>query len=137
MAKKLSKQITDSTVTITEVTTNTVMEFDFAKLPKDIQAKLGPFGLASKLGDSAAAKEGQEAVDAINKVWEGLMGGNWSVKAPASEKISANALVTMYNGLTNAKDRAIARGMLEKVGLVFDAEGKIVPKAPTPPAEKK
>ena len=136
MAKKLSKEIEGTKVTLTEVTTNTILTFDTAKLSAEIQAKLIPFGAGHKLGDAAAGKEGQEAVDSINKVWEGLLAGNWSVKAPASEKISASALVAMYNSITNAKDRTVARGMLEKVGLEFNEDGSIKPKAPAPKAPK-
>ena len=134
MAKKLTKEIEGTVVTLTEVTTNTILAFDTSKLSTEIQAKLVPFGAGHKLGDAAAGKEGQEAIDAINKVWEGLIEGNWSVRAPASEKISSSALVAMYNGLTSAKDKTVARGMLEKVGMEFNEDGSIKPKAKAPKA---
>ena len=134
MAKKLTKEIKGTVVTLTEVTTNTSLAYDTSKLSAEIQSKLIPFGAGHKLGDAAAGKEGQEAVDAINKVWEGLIEGNWSVRAPASEKISSSALVAMYNGLTSAKDKTVARGMLEKVGMEFNEDGSIKPKAKAPKA---
>ena len=134
MPKKLTKEIEGATITLIEGTTNTSLSFDTSKLSAEIQSKLIPFGAGHKLGDAAAGKEGQEAVDAINKVWEGLIEGNWSVRAPASEKISSSALVAMYNGLTSAKDKIVARGMLEKVGMEFNEDGSIKPKAKAPKA---
>jgi hypothetical protein len=81
--KKLAKEIEGSVVKIS-VEGGTPMEFDFTTLPKDIRVKFGPFGLGHKLGDAAAGKSGAEAEEAINKVWEGLMSGDWTTRAPAA-----------------------------------------------------
>jgi hypothetical protein len=81
--KKLSKEIEGSVITIS-VEGGSPMVFDFAALPKDIRAKLGPFGLSHKLGDAAAGKSGAEAEEAINKVFEGLASGDWTTRAPAA-----------------------------------------------------
>ena len=59
--KKLTKVIEGTVLTITEAVTGTVIKVDFAKLPENIKANLGPYGLSQKLGDAAAGKEGQEA----------------------------------------------------------------------------
>ena len=91
--RKLQKGIEGTVVTIKEAVTESNLTFDFATLPDGIQAKLGPFGLGHKLGDAAAGKEGQEAVDAINKVWDGLMNNDWSVRAPAGEKVSKSSII--------------------------------------------
>jgi hypothetical protein len=78
--KKLAKEIEGTIVQITAAGgTKGQMLFDFADLPADIQSKLGPFGLGHKLGDAAAGKEGAEAEEAIEKVFEGLKSGDWSV----------------------------------------------------------
>jgi phage FluMu gp28-like protein len=114
--KKLSKGIVGSVVTITEGTAGTVMEFDFAELPADIQAKLGPFGLGHKLGDAAAGKSGQDAVNAINKVFDGLMKDDWSVRAPAAEKVSKSDLITRIGALSD-DEQAVAKAMLAKLGI--------------------
>jgi hypothetical protein len=116
MAKKLSKKIEGNIVTLTEVTTAQELVYDFAKLPKAIQEKLGPFGTGHKLGDAAAGKEGQEAVDSINKVWDGLMAGDWSVKAPAGEKVSVKSVLDIYSQL-GGKEKALAAGLLAKLGI--------------------
>jgi len=116
MAKKLSKKIEGNMVTLTEVTTNTELPFDFASLPKAIQEKLGPFGLGHKLGDAAAGKEGKEAIDSINKVFDGLKAGDWSVKAPAGEKVSVKSVLDIYTQL-GGKEKALAAGLLAKLGI--------------------
>jgi hypothetical protein len=116
MAKKLEKAIEGTKVTITEVTTNTALNFDFASLPADIQAKLGPFGLGHKLGDAAAGKEGQEAIDSINKVYNGLASGDWSVRAPAGEKVSVKSLLENLKDMDPAQAE-LMKGILAKMGL--------------------
>ena len=118
--KKLGKVIEGSIVTITEAGTGKVMKFDFSTLPADIQAKFGPFGLGHKLGDSAAGKSGNEAVESINKVWDGLMKGDWSVKAPPGEKISKKSLTENLSKLSD-KEKAVATQLLEKLGIKLSA----------------
>jgi hypothetical protein len=95
-----------------------VVEYDFNSLPEDIQAKLGPFGLSHKLGDSAAGKAGADAEESIQKVWEGLMSGDWSVRAPATPKVSVKALVDKMNTLPpEAQEQA--RALLESLGVAI------------------
>ena len=89
MAKKLEKNIEEAQVKISVLNgAKGEMVFDFNALPDDIKTSLGPFGLNHKLGDAAAGKEGTDAEDAITRVWEGLLAGDWSVRAPASPKVS-------------------------------------------------
>jgi hypothetical protein len=118
--KKLGKEIIGTVVKITEVITGKVGEYDFAKLPKEIQEKLGPFGLNHKLGDAAAGVSGQEAVDSIQKVWDGLIAGNWAVRAARGESV---ALSTVSAGIEKLpeKERAAAQALLEKLGILKPA----------------
>lgn len=116
--KKLGKAIEGNVVTITEGITNTTLKFDFATLPAAIQANFGPFGLGHKLGDAAAGREGQEAVDAINKVWEGLAKGDWTIRMPASEKVSKRSILDKYNEMPEGKEKVLAQGLLQKLGLL-------------------
>jgi hypothetical protein len=97
MAKKLEKKIEGTVVTLTSE--GVAKSFDFANLPADIQTKFGPFGLGHKLGDAAAGKEGVEIFAAIEKVWEGLEKGDWSVRAPAGEKVNVKTLLTSVDAL--------------------------------------
>ena len=116
MAKKLSKEISGSIITIKEVVTGTEMVFNFMDLPTGIQDKFGPFGLGHKLGDAAAGKSGQDAVNAINKVWKGLIANDWSVRAPAGEKITKKSVLEKVSALSPAKQVA-AKELLARLGL--------------------
>ena len=116
--KKLSKVIEGTVLTVTEGATGQVLKFDFAKLPAAIQTLFGPFGLGHKIGDSAAGKKGQEAIDSMNKVFEGLMAGNWSVRAPAAEKVSKKSIMSKFNDMPEGKEKELAKGLLGKLGLL-------------------
>lgn len=117
--KKLAKNIEGTVVTITESVTGTVLKYDFDQLSTKIQALFGPFGLGHKLGDAAAGKEGQEAVDAINKVWDGLMKDDWSVRAPAAEKISKKTILDKFNEMPEGKEKVALKKALETLGFKF------------------
>jgi len=117
-AKKLSKSIAGNVLTIVESTTGTTMTFDAGTLPTAIQDNLMPYGLSQKLGDAAAGKKGKEACDAINKVWDGLAKGDWSVRAPAAEKISKNDILATYNAMPDGKEKVVFKGLLEKLGVL-------------------
>ena len=117
MAKKLEKNIEDSVIKITVLNGEKgEMAFDFNSLPEDIRTKLGPFGLNHKLGDAAAGKEGTDAEDAINRVFEGLMAGDWTVRAPAAPKISVKELAANYANLDDSQKEA-AKALLASLGL--------------------
>ncbi len=108
--KKLSKDL--STAGLIKLTVvdgvKGEMVYDFAKLPKDIQTKFGPFGAGHKLGDAAAGRKGTEAEDAITKIWEGLMKGEWSVRAPAVPKVSVADIAAKFDNLSKAEKKAAA-----------------------------
>jgi len=116
--KKLAKSIAGNVLTITESITGEVMTFDADKLPPVIQANLMPYGMSQKLGDAAAGKKGKDAVAAIQKVWDGLMKGDWSVRAPAAEKISKNDILATYNEMPEGKEKVVFKGLLEKLGVL-------------------
>ena len=122
--KKLTKVIEGTVLTITEAVTGTVIKVDFAKLPENIKANLGPYGLSQKLGDAAAGKEGQEAVDSIIKIKEGLEKGGWTVRAPAAEKINKKDIVDKFNAMAPQQKAVLAanpelKKTLEALGVKF------------------
>lgn len=127
-AKKLAKEISGKIVTITEVVTGSVLAFDFSALPAEIQEKFGPFGLGHKLGDAAAGKEGQEAVDSINKVWDGLKAGDWNVRAPAGEKVSLKGIWDKVSILPE-KDKKAALASLKAIGIDLSSFAEAKPQA--------
>jgi hypothetical protein len=115
--KKLGKEIEGNLVKITVLGGEKgEMSFDFSTLPAEIQEKLGPFGLGHKLGDAAAGKEGTEAEEAINKVFDGLVANDWSVRAPAGPRVSVKALADKVSTLDPASQDA-ARALLTSLGV--------------------
>lgn len=116
--KKLSKVVEGSVIAITEAITGAVLKFDVATLPDAIQTNLKYHGASQKLGDAAAGREGQEAIDAINKVWEGLAKGDWSVRAPAAEKVSIKDLAGKVAAMADGKDKKAAEDLLRKLGIL-------------------
>lgn len=115
--KKLGKGIEGSIVTIT-VAGHEPKTYDFNELPEDIRAKFGPFGLGHKLGDSAAGKSGTEAVEAIDKVWEGLMSGDWTTRAPAAPKLTKKSISEAMDNLDDDQKEAAA-ALLAKLGITL------------------
>ena len=91
-------------------------KYKFDLLPLDIQSKLGPFGLGHKLGDGAAGRKGADAEEAIDKIWTGLMAGDWSVRAPAQPKIKESDILSKYNNMTD-KEKKAAKPLLEALGI--------------------
>ena len=123
-SKKLGKLITGNVLTISESTTGSVLTFDAGKLPAVIQANLMPYGLSQKLGDAAAGKTGKEAIDSIQKVWDGLAKGDWSTRAPAAEKINKKDIAAKFNALDEKTRQMLAKNpetkdLLEKLGVKF------------------
>lgn len=116
--KKLEKDLTEHPlVKITSLGGKQgQMVFNFDDLPDEIKTYLGPFGLGHKLGDAAAGRKGEEAEEAINRVWEGLMAGDWTVRAPAVPKVSVKAIAENYELLSDAEKEA-AKTLLEGLGI--------------------
>lgn len=119
-AKKLRKTVSGNTVTIVESVTGSTLTFSISALSDTIQDSLAMHGLSQKLGDAAAGRSGQEAIDSINKVWEGLVKGEWTTRLPAAEKITKIGILEKFHALP-PKEQAVARGLLEKLGLLTPA----------------
>jgi hypothetical protein len=120
-SRKLSKVLVGTVLTITESVTGNVLTFDAAKLPAAIQANLMPYGLSQKLGDAAAGRSGQEAINAIQKVYDGLAKGDWSTRVPAVEKVNKKSILDKVAALS-PKEQEVARGLLEKLGFFGPAK---------------
>ena len=116
--RKLNKNITDDGVVEIEAIGGSLgkRNFDYNNLPEEIKVKLGHSGLSHKLGDSAAGKDGAEAEESITKVWEGLMAGDWSVRAPATPKVSVKSMVDKLENL-DPESRAKAEELLRQLGV--------------------
>lgn len=114
---KLAKKIEGNLVVI-EVAGGSKgsQSYDFNSLPSDIQTKLGPFGLGHKLGDAAAGKEGTEAEEAIQKVFDGLMSNDWSVRAPSGPRVSVKSLAENLAKIP-AEQQAAAVALFKSLGI--------------------
>ena len=115
--RRLMKSIEGTAIKISVVGGNSgEVTYDFATLPAEIQAKFGPFGLSHKLGDAAAGKAGPDAEEAIGRVWDGLMAGDWSVRAPAAPKVSIKAVADNFTNL-DAGEQEAAKALLTSLGI--------------------
>lgn len=115
--RKLIRTIAGAVVTMKEVMTGKEIVCDFSLLNAEIQAKLGPFGLSHKLGDSAAGAVGQDAVDSITKTWEGLVAGNWRVAGERGASVSVNAVNAGIEKLP-AGEQKLARQLMLKLKVI-------------------
>lgn len=116
--KKMSKEIDYEANSVKIVVVDGVkgeMVFNFADLPADIQTKFGPFGLGHKLGDAASGTSGEEAEAAIEKVWEGLVKGDWTVRAPAAPKLDKKNVMERLANMDPEKQEA-AKALLASLG---------------------
>jgi hypothetical protein len=116
-AKKLSKVINGSVLTISEATTGAVLSIDANTLSDVIKAKLIMHGLSQKVGDSAAGTAGQESVDNITKVIAELQKGEWTTRVPAAEKITKSSILDTYNAMPEGKEKSALKSALEKIGI--------------------
>lgn len=92
------------------------MVFNPADLPENVLKQLPAFGLGHKLGDAAAGLSGVEAETAIEKVWEGLLKGDWATRAPASPKVSLAELTSNFSNLSD-EEKAAALPLLKALGM--------------------
>jgi len=132
MARKLSKKIEGNDVIISVLGIEGDMTFDSSALSEEIRARLVPFGLGHKLGDSAAgAKTPEEAKTAIQRVWDGMVAGNWKTRLPAEEgaekapKISQKTILANLEKLPPEQQEA-ARSLLAAMGFSLPEPGSDV-----------
>lgn len=116
--KRLAKVAEGTILTITEGITGTKMVFDLDNIPEAIKPALLMHGFSQKLGDAAAGKEGQEAVDAINKVYAGLEKGDFTIRVPATEKVSKKSIMDRYNAMAEGEDKEKAAFLLKSLGIL-------------------
>jgi len=119
--KKLTKDLATTPGTVIITVSDGVkgaQKFVFSELPDKIRKLFGPFGLGHKLGDAAAGRAGKDAESAIGKVWEGLMKGDWSVRAPAAPKISVTEVKANFDKLSEGEQKT-AKKLLEGLGITI------------------
>jgi hypothetical protein len=118
--KKLLKDLSEAGIVKITVLGGTKgeMQFPVSALPEEIRTNLVPFGLGHKLGDAAAGQAGVDAETAINKVWDGLVKGDWTVRAPAAPKVSLAEIANNLKGMSEA-EQAQAKALLAQMGITL------------------
>ena len=92
-----------------------------ADLPASILAQAAAHGLSQKLGDSYASKKlsAEDAVEAVQKIWEALKNGDWSIRSSevgeslAGTGVLTAALSRVYNAPVE-QVKEILKGMSAK-----------------------
>ena len=121
-AKKLGKKIEGSEIIFT--VGDDEIRYNTAELPEEIRQKLVPFGCGHKLGDAAAsAKTPEEIVTAIDKVWNGMVAGNWTTRVPGEPKEKAPKinLKTILENLAKLPEeqQEVAKTLLASMGITL------------------
>jgi len=123
-AKKLGKKIESNEVIFTFGEADGELRFDVNSLPEAMRTRLLVAGLGHKLGDSAASSKTHEDMKKqINRVWEGLVEGNWTTRVPGEEKektpkISQKTILANLENLP-AEQQEAARSLLASMGIVL------------------
>lgn len=121
-AKKLGKKIEGTEVVIT--LGEEEHRYDTALLPAELTPRLVAFACGHKLGDSAASsKTTEDMLKNINRVWEGLLAGNWTTRVPGEEKektpkISAKTILANLAALPEDQQEA-AKALLASMGIML------------------
>lgn len=97
--------------------TKGVMTFNPSDLkdPK-VQKYLPLLALNHRLGDAAAGRKGVDAEKAIQAVYNGLLKGELTVRAPAQPKVAVNDIAENFNKLSPAEKKS-ASVLLKALGL--------------------
>jgi hypothetical protein len=105
----------EPSVCVKEVSTGQETVYHVADLPANVQAKLATFGLGHKIVDSVSGKSGEEAINAMAKIWEQLKAGNWKAYVP-KETISKKSIVDKLANMS-PEDREAAKTQLRNLGI--------------------
>lgn len=115
--RKLGKTVdyTTGIVAFTVLSIGESLNCDSTQLPEEIKAKLIPLAISHRIGDAAAGRDGQDALDSMTKVWKALLSGDFSVRTPASG-ITKASITEKLAGL-DENEAAAAAALLEKLGI--------------------
>ena len=118
--RRLEKSVDydNGVVSVKVIATGQELVCDSNQLPAEIKGKLIPLALSHRIGDSAAGREGEEAFDAMTKVWEGLMAGNFTIRQPAAKGLSKKEIQEKLSSLSG-KEASAAAALLEKLGITL------------------
>ena len=115
MAKKASKSVTDTGISIAFESGETVT-VELSQLNEDIIRKLALHGLSQKVGDSYAGAELAEAHELAGSVVERLLAGEWQQAREGGGAARVSMLVEALaaaTGKTNEEALEVVKGMSE------------------------
>lgn len=117
-SRRLEKTVDyeNGTVKFTVVSTGQDLVCDTKLLPAEIKAKLIPLAISHRIGDAAAGADGVEALTQMQKVWEGLCAGNFTIRTPAKKGLDVAAIKTLIQTLSG-KEATAAAALFEKLGI--------------------
>lgn len=118
--RRLTKTVDyeNGVVTVQVISTGQDLICDTKLLPEDIKAKMIPFGIAHRIGDAAAGRDGAEAFDSMSKVWNGLIEGNFTIRQPRTPGITKADIQEKLSTL-KGKEATAAAALLEKLGITL------------------
>ena len=119
-ARKIAREIDydKGIVTFTIKSSGETLVCDVSQLPTEIFRKLVPLAVNHRVGDAAAGREDDAALESMKKVWEGLCAGNFTIRQPAAPAISKNDIKEKLSGLSG-KEASAAKALLEKLGIAL------------------
>jgi len=106
-----------SIVTVKVISNGATLVCDATKLPQAIKDKLLPLAVSHRIGDAAAGLDGDEAFASMQKVWDGLMAGNFTIRAAAQPKGLPVADIKSKLAALSGSEAKAAAALLEKLGL--------------------
>jgi hypothetical protein len=92
-------------------------EYSLAELNEDIIDALALHGLSQKLGDSAAGKDGQEALSSIAETWDNLKEGKFKGERAAGERMPTKKSMLAALEALPPEEQEASREALESLGI--------------------
>lgn len=118
-ASRLKKDLTEIGVLKIEIVNGETLIFNPSDLPTEIQKLLPTVALSHRLGDAVAGIAEPELIKAnLEKVWQGMLEGNWKIRKPGTPKVELSAIKDNLSNLTNAEQEA-AKTLLASLGITI------------------
>ncbi len=118
-ARRLKKDLTEKGTLKIEIINGDTMTFTPAELPAEIQELLPTVALSHRLGDAVAGITDPDIIKAsLEKVWQGMMEGNWAIRKPGTPKVELSAIKGNLSNLTDAEQEA-AKALLASLGIAI------------------
>ena len=95
------------------------IEYSLTELSDDMVDSLALHGLSQKLGDSAAGKEGAEALSSIAETWDNLKDNKFKGERAAGERMPTKKSMVAALDALSEEDRAESIAALAKMGITL------------------